>query len=139
MLKSRKGISPILATLLLIVIAVAAISVSYAWIMTYMNNANDKAGVSLYEANAFFNSTSTTITLDIGNSGTSNAVITAIYVGSSPSTMSQVTYTSSTSTITANGAPVSFVISGQTWTPGTSVYFKVVPSSGSALTFDVKP
>jgi len=36
MLKSKKAISPILATLLLIVIAVAAIVVTYAWVMTYM-------------------------------------------------------------------------------------------------------
>ncbi|MGQ9744095.1 MAG: archaellin/type IV pilin N-terminal domain-containing protein, partial [Candidatus Bathycorpusculaceae bacterium] len=38
-LKSKKAISPILATLLLIVIAVAAIVVTYAWIMTYMTSA----------------------------------------------------------------------------------------------------
>src|SRR3990170_963076 len=35
MLHSKKAISPILATLLLIVIAVAAIVVTYAWITTY--------------------------------------------------------------------------------------------------------
>ena len=47
MLKSRMGISPILATLLLIVIAVAAIVVTYAWIMTYMSSAGQQAGVQL--------------------------------------------------------------------------------------------
>ncbi len=43
MIKSRKAISPILATLLLVVIAVAAIVVTYAWIMTYMGNASHQS------------------------------------------------------------------------------------------------
>lgn len=38
-INSTKAISPILATLLLIVIAVAAIVVTYAWITTYMSSA----------------------------------------------------------------------------------------------------
>jgi len=36
LMKSKRAISPILATLLLIVIAVAAIVVTYTWIMTYI-------------------------------------------------------------------------------------------------------
>jgi archaeal flagellin N-terminal-like domain len=47
MSKSKKAISPILATLLLIVIAVAAIVVTYAWLMTYMSSAGEQAGVFL--------------------------------------------------------------------------------------------
>jgi flagellin-like protein len=38
-LHSKKAISPILATLLLVVIAVSAIVVTYAWMTTYMGNA----------------------------------------------------------------------------------------------------
>ncbi|MGB9778860.1 MAG: archaellin/type IV pilin N-terminal domain-containing protein, partial [Candidatus Bathyarchaeales archaeon] len=56
-LKSKKAISPILATLLLIVIAVAAIVVTYAWIMTYMSNAGTQASVILYKENISWNST----------------------------------------------------------------------------------
>ena len=43
-LKSKKAISPILATLLLIVIAVAAIVVTYAWITTFMGSAAQQTG-----------------------------------------------------------------------------------------------
>lgn len=47
MSQSEKAISPILATLLLVVIAVAAIVVTYAWIMTYMSSAGEQAGIML--------------------------------------------------------------------------------------------
>ena len=83
-MKSRKGISPILATLLLIVIAVAAITVTYAWIMTYMGNTTQQAGVMLYKANVNFGSgTPKNITLDIGNSGTSDTQLVKVYIGTS--------------------------------------------------------
>ena len=79
-LRSRKAISPILATLLLIVIAVAAIVVTYAWIMTYMGNAGQQAGVRLYKANVNFYTQSGVkkIDLDIGNSGTSDTSLLSI-------------------------------------------------------------
>ena len=54
MLKSKKAISPILATLLLIVIAVAAIVVTYAWIMTYMSSTTQQASEILYNENVRF-------------------------------------------------------------------------------------
>ncbi|MCW4018914.1 MAG: hypothetical protein NWF00_09605 [Candidatus Bathyarchaeota archaeon] len=135
MLKSKKGISPILATLLLIVIAVAAISVTYAWIMTYMDNTTDKAGVMLYEANVAFNDSANTITVDIGNSGTADADILSIYVGNSSSTLVSQSITSTT--ISAGTVEV-FELSDLGWSSGATVYFKAVPSTGSPLTFNEK-
>jgi flagellin-like protein len=135
-MKSRKGISPILATLLLIVIAVAAIAVTYAWIMTYMGNTTDKAGVMLYEANTNFVSTpSKSVTIDIGNSGTSDATVIAIYAGNSATSMTSQTITSHE--VTAGGF-YSFSVPFSTWASGTTYYFKVVPSSGQPLTFTAK-
>lgn len=48
-LKSKRGISPILATLLLIVIAVAAIIVTYAWITTYMRGSTQQAAMISFD------------------------------------------------------------------------------------------
>ncbi len=135
-MKSKKGISPILATLLLIVIAVAAITVTYAWIMTYMGNTTDKAGVMLYEANTnFVNGTTKSVTIDIGNSGTSDATVIAIYAGASESSMSSQTITSNK---VAAGGVSSFSVPFSTWSTGVTYYFKVVPSSGQPLTFTAK-
>ncbi len=94
-IKSRKAISPILATLLLVVIAVAAIVVTYAWIMTYMNNANHQAGVILFMANVnFYNDSGTPkIAIDIGDSGTQGTNIALLYVGTSETNMQNQTFT----------------------------------------------
>jgi flagellin-like protein len=131
MVKSRKAISPILATLLLVVIAVAAIVVTYAWVMTYMNNAGRQAGVILYKANVnFYNASDVKkIDVDIGNSGTSDTQIKSLYVGTSTSTLQNQTMT-----------PVTLLAGGwqrltvnYNWTAGTTYYFKVLSISGQSL------
>ncbi|MCJ7429583.1 hypothetical protein MUO83_00025 [Candidatus Bathyarchaeota archaeon] len=130
-LKSRKAISPILATLLLIVIAVAAIVVTYAWIMTYMTGAGQQAGVRLFKSNVSFVQGGT-IDIDIGNSGTSDTQIILFYTGPSSTTLQNQTTTptlpaalraSSTQRITIN----------YNWTGGVTYYFKVVSSAGQTL------
>jgi flagellin-like protein len=132
MIKSRKAISPILATLLLVVIAVAAIVVTYAWIMTYMNNAGRQAGVMLYKANVNFYNQSTTwkIDVDIGNSGTSDTTLTALYVGTSPTSLLNQTITP----VPLGGSKVARITIDYNWTKGETYYFKVLSSTGQ--TFD---
>lgn len=130
---SRKAISPILATLLLIVIAVASVIVTYAWITTYMGNATDQAGAMIYKANVNFKD-SDTITIDIGNSGTSNTEILQVYIGTSESTLST-RATNPIAPITVNkGSITSFDVTF-TWTEGVTYYFKVVPESGTPYTW----
>lgn len=129
--KSKKAISPILATLLLVVIAVAAIVVTYAWIMTYMNNAGQQAGVMLYEANVNFYNVSGVkrITLDIGNSGTSDTRITTLYIGLSASNLVNQTITPQT---LVHSGTVSITID-YNWTTGTTYYFKVLSETGQTI------
>jgi len=132
-LKSRKAISPILATLLLIVIAVAAIVVTYAWIMTYMTGAGQQAGVRLFKLNVnFYTQNGTKIDIDVGNSGTSDTQIILFYAGTSSTTLQNQTTTptlpaalraSSTQRITIN----------YNWTSGVTYYFKVVSSAGQTI------
>lgn len=132
--KSKRGISPILATLLLVVIAVAAIVVTYAWIMTYMTNAGQQAGVQLYKANVSFHN-STTIYVDVGNSGTEATQIIQVYFGTSASALQSQTTTvpdlpvqlpkGSVARVAFNPSPA--------WASGTTYYFKVLSSSGQTL------
>jgi flagellin-like protein len=135
-LKSKKAISPILATLLLIVIAVAAIVVTYAWITTFMGSAAQQAGFIPYKANvAFIDGTPKKISIDIGNSGTSNGQIVQVYVGTSASATQSLTTTPVVPIlVAASSTPASFNVT-YTWAAGTTYYFKVVPSSGAALSF----
>lgn len=130
MVKSRKAISPILATLLLVVIAVAAIVVTYAWVMTYMNNAGRQAGVILYKANVNFDaSTVKKIDVDVGNSGTSDTQITRLYVGTSISTLQNQTMTP----VTLLAGGTQRITVDYNWTAGTTYHFKVLSVSGQSL------
>jgi flagellin-like protein len=129
MVKQKKAISPILATLLLVVIAVAAIVVTYAWIMTYMTHATGQAGAVLYVANVNFYDNGNKIDIDIGNSGTSDTRIIQAYVGISSSTMDNVTITP----VQVNAGTVQRITVDYNWTSGVTYYFKVIPATGQPL------
>lgn len=129
--KSKKAISPILATLLLIVIAVAAIVVTYAWLTTYMDSTTQQAGVLPYKANVNFIEEGGVkkIAIDIGNSGISNTRIVGTYVGASSSTTQSLSTTPATPISLSAGSIVSFNVT-YTWTAGETYYFRVVPEVG---------
>jgi flagellin-like protein len=139
MLKSKKGISPILATLLLIVIAVAAIVVTYAWVMTYMSSAGQQAGIMLYKANVFWNSTEKKTYITVGNSGTANAKIVAFYIGTSNNVLNVTSSTNIGTGIMVNAkSSVIIVLSwpndlATAWTAGNYYYFKVTTDTGQEL------
>jgi flagellin-like protein len=140
-LNSKKAISPILATLLLIVIAVAAIVVTYAWISTYMSSATRQAGVILYNENVRFDTDATEIT--VGNSGTSDTRIVRVWLGNSSGSMMDVT---SDTDITGSGTllPAGGIATitvnwpndvASAWQQGENYYFRVVPNPGQFLEF----
>ena len=141
LLNSRKAISPILATLLLIVIAVAAIVVTYAWITTYMGSATSRAGVILYRENIRFDTSTTEIT--VGNSGTEDTRIVRVWLGDYSGNMTDVTdYTDLSSSGTALNAGRIATITldwpngiDNAWTEGANYYFRIVPNPGQFLEF----
>ena len=133
MLKSKKAITPILATLLLIVIAVAAIVVTYAWVMTYLSSAGEHAGVILYKSNINFYGSGTKIDIDIGNSGTADTKIIQVYVGNSSTTLQNQTITPSSIPLAAGSIERATI--NYPWKNGTTYYFKIISSTGQALEF----
>lgn len=133
MFRSKKAISPILATLLLIVIAVAAIVVTYAWITTYMGTTTQQAGFIPYKANVAFTPAGY-VYISIGNSGTSDGNVVQIYVGTSSSALTQATVDPTLPEEVTAGGITNFNVT-YSWSAGNTYYFKVVPSSGAALSF----
>lgn len=121
MLKSKKGISPILATLLLIVIAVAAVIVTYAWVMTFTTTQTATAGKMIKFDSAVINATSDIATVYVRNTGTEVVTIDKIYVDGKdyttyttglPSTLS----VGGIATVTLNGTAAGLnFISGNTY------------------------
>jgi len=137
-IRSRHAISPILATLLLVVIAVAAIVVTYAWVMTYMSAQTSQAGVFL-NRDAVSWPTNATITLYVRNTGTSDAIIDSVYVGTSASNLEKqtsVVYDPPTGAVAAYGGVVNVTIA-RSWSTGTMYYFRVVPKVGPLLEFNI--
>jgi flagellin-like protein len=136
MIKSKKGISPILATLLLIVIAVSAVIVTYAWVMTFTSSSADQAGAVLTVENVrFFDSSGKKVEITIRNSGTSNANVVQMYHGASSSnlqTISSVTYNPENRVSEGSSSKITFDLA---WTSGTRYYFKVVTQEGISLPF----
>lgn len=131
----NRAISPILATLLLIVIAVAAIVVTYAWITMYMGSTTQNAGFIPYKANVnFIDGTSKKITIDIGNSGTASGQILQVYIGTSASTATSQTTDPPTPIPVAADSIASFNVT-YAWTAGETYYFKIVPDSGATYSF----
>ena len=143
-LNSKKAISPILATLLLIVIAVAAIVVTYAWITTYMGSATAQAGVILYPENVRFDTDATEITM--GNSGTEDTRIVRVWLGDSSGNMTDVTAnTDITGAGTALSASGTATITlawpngvDSAWTAGANYYLRIVPNPGQFYEFQVQ-
>jgi len=79
-LTSRKGISPILATLLLIVIAVGAIAITYAWIIAFTTTQTATAGRMIRYDSKVINATSDIVTLYVRNRGTEDATLDMVYI-----------------------------------------------------------
>ena len=150
MLKTKKAISPILATLLLIVIAVAAIVVTYAGVMTYVSTTTRQAGVTLYKENVRFYGTPTNaaknrIDITVGNSGIENTKILRIYMGNSSANLIDITTSSDIGTgKTLNSESTRTIIVtwpnslANAWEAEKTYHFKVASSTGQYLTFSMK-
>jgi flagellin-like protein len=131
MLKTKKAISPILATLLLIVIAVAAIVVTYAWVMTYMTSAGTQAGIMLRkDADCLWKTGN--ITIYIRNIGTSDAEIDKVYINSVPQTF---TCIPTSKIVSKDGGTITIVVN-YGWDPHTPYHFQISPKLGESLSFD---
>lgn len=141
-LKSKRGISPILATLLLIVIAVAAIIVTYAWVMAFMGAQTGAGGTVLSMENISWNTTNSTTSITIRNIGTSHATIVRLYAGETDSNLIHVTVSTDIyagKTLPAEQAVI-IVLNwpnalSASWTSGEIYHFKVVPEAGAELSF----
>jgi flagellin-like protein len=136
-LKSKKGISPILATLLLIVIAVAAVIVTYAWVMTFTGSTTSQAGAVLSVENIrYYDSSGKKVDITIRNSGTADGKVVEVYEGASSSNLSpvsSVTYDPLTQLVSAGSSlKITFDL---TWTTGTRYYFRVVTEEGLSIPF----
>ena len=136
--RSKKAISPILATLLLIVIAVSAIVITYAWVTTFLTGATGGAGVILNMDNVSWNTGN--ITIYVRNTGTSDAEIDTVYIGVSSENLelqTSVTYDPSSQFVQSDGGTIAITVT-YGWSPDTTYYFQISPTLGAPLEFSAK-
>lgn len=139
-LRSKKGISPILATLLLIVIAVSAVIVTYAWVMTFTSSSEEHPGAFLKVENVrFFDSSGKKVEITLSYSGTASTKIVEVHQGLSSSnlqTISSVSYDPENRVSEESSSKITFDLE---WTSGTRYYFKIVTQEGIILPFSEVP
>ncbi|UCE29328.1 MAG: hypothetical protein JSV85_00915 [Candidatus Bathyarchaeota archaeon] len=135
-LKSRRGISPILATLLLIVIAVAAIIITYAWVITFTGSTTEQAGVFLRKDAVYWQSGN--ITVYVRNTGISDGEISAVYVGISAGNLEEqtATYDPPTQIVEKEGASTLKVYITYAWITKNTYHFRIAPKVGESLYFE---
>jgi flagellin-like protein len=137
MLKSKEGISPILATLLLIVIAVAAVIITYAWVMTFTSSTTSQAGAVLSAPNIrYYNESETKkVEITIHNSGTADAKVINVREGPSSTDLQLVTPLYDPITQIAASKSDLTITFNLNWTDGTTYWFKVETEAGQVLPF----
>jgi archaeal type IV pilus assembly protein PilA len=75
--RNTRAISPVIATLLMIAIAVVASLVTYSWVMGYMNFTTEKTGKAIQIQSVSNQTAADTLTLYVQNVGDSAVTFTA--------------------------------------------------------------
>ena len=140
---NRKAVSPVLATLLLIAIAVGAGVITYAWVMGFVGTQTATSGVVLTVDVAIADDSDGQLKITVRNTGTARATMDVCYVGLYPGI-----YEYSTSTMTFSGefttagdldpgkvgtVTIDETDLGITFTAGDTYYFKLVCTNGYAV------
>jgi len=130
--RSRKAISPVIATLLLILVAVASGLVLYSYVMGYLGSMT-KGGSSMQGVLSLDSSSATTtsITAYVRNVGSVAVTIDRAYVDGTNSTLTAVSINP--------GAVGQVDVTGLSLSVGTSYSVKLVAIDGTSLVFNVKP
>jgi flagellin-like protein len=84
--RNKKGVSDVIAVLLMIAIAVAASLIAYAWVMGYLGGTTNKVGKAIQIQSMYYDSTPTgsfphgTLTVYVQNVGSGPVTISSVYV-----------------------------------------------------------
>jgi len=138
-LKNKKGVSPIIATLLLIVIAVAAAVVTYSFVMGFIGGAGPaQAGQASFVVDASSN-TGNVSTAYIRNTGTKSVSLASVYVSGA---LWNATTSGSTSPAAGGGtlwnasSVTTFTINSTAFTSGANI-IKLVFSDNTPFEFNI--
>jgi len=131
---SKKAVSPVIATLLMIAVAVAASVIVYVWsaglLGTLMGGGGAQVKEQLIMEAYDWAAAGTALTLYLRNVGSSSLNITAVYVGGDPATI-----TSGTTELNPGDPTTLDCDVGTAPTPGVAYTVKVVTRTGAVFSF----
>ena len=132
---SKRAVSPVIATLLMIAIAVAASIIVYVWSIGLLGGLMGSGGSQTKEQlimEAYNWGTAGTVTFTLRNVGSAASTVTSVYLGGNPLT------TGATTLIAVGGAQqFSLSTSGGTYTTGAAYTLKIVSATGGVFAFSV--
>jgi flagellin-like protein len=136
-----RAISPVIATLLMIAIAVVASLVTYAWVMGYMNFTTEKTGKAIQIQSVSYSGTAgasgvDTFTIYVQNVGDSDVKFASaggVYVNEAAATISSITVggLATTSLPKENTAILTVTVPGGPTSGVQSITFKVTTTDGT--------
>jgi len=129
---SKKAVSPVIATLLMIAVAVAASVIVYVWSAGLLGTLMGGGGSQVKEqliVEAYSWPPGVTLTLNLRNTGSSSVTVDKVYVGGTSMSFSAATIDPGVST------PVTVTISGLSTTPGTAYTLKIVTKTGGVFSY----
>ena len=119
-MKNKKAISPVLAVLLMIAVAVAAALITYAWVMTYLSSTTSRAGHAIQIQSVDF----TNSKLYVQNVGDGTVIVSEVY-------QDGVLLSTGLGYPVLEGDTQEVSILGTTWGAGVEYHFKVVCEDGT--------
>jgi len=129
----RKALSPVIATLLMVAIAVAAAIITYVWSMGLLGGLMGTGGSQTKEQlilEAYDWKTSGTLKLTFRNVGSAQAVIAAIYLEGTD-------LTAAVSTVSIGSIAVYSLTVPTSLTAGASYVLKLATATGATFSFSV--
>ncbi len=128
--KNRKAVSPVIATLLMIAIAVAAAILVYVWSMGLIGTLQTGGGEQVKEQlmmEAYDWTATGTLKIHLRNVGTTEVVVAAVYVEGVSNTMSKVVSIGAVTDASATSLPT--IVSGRSYN------VKIVTSTGGVFSY----
>jgi len=127
---SKKAVSPVIATLLMIAVAVAAAVIVYVWSAGLLGTLMGGGGSQVKEqliVEAYSWPVGTTLTLYLRNTGSSPVIVSAVYVGGSVGSISE--------TPIPVGTSESLPVDNVSGTEGVAYTVKIVTKTGGVFSF----
>jgi flagellin-like protein len=127
--RNKKGVSDVIAVLLMIAIAVAASLIAYAWVMGYLGGTTNKVGKAIQIQSMYYSGT--TLYVYVQNVGTAPVTLSSVYRNGVLDTTATFTNNSPTLAINQTSMVTTLVPAG--FNPTNAVDVKVVCSDGTFM------